>query len=178
MKTLLSKLQLLNIELQRGFDHSWRRIFGLPTLRRSKITPQIFIGGQHSSIGINGLRKLGITAVVNMRMRSFYQKALFEQKVNYLHLPTPDLTAPTLEDLISGVAFIKAELEKSGKVYIHCKHGEGRGPTMALAYLISTGLTYDDAYALVKKVRVFIRPTLDQITRLKEFEVYINKQKS
>ncbi|MBA3551153.1 dual specificity protein phosphatase family protein, partial [Patescibacteria group bacterium] len=63
-----------------------------------------------------------------------------------------------------------------GKVYIHCRFGEGRGPTMAIAYLISTGLTLEHAIELVKKVRIFIRPTVVQIEQLKKFETLQAKE--
>jgi len=39
----------------------------VPTLRRSQITPQLFLGGQYSSRGFNILKKRGITGIVSMR---------------------------------------------------------------------------------------------------------------
>ena len=64
---------------------------------------------------------------------------------------------------------------RTHNVYVHCRQGLGRGPTMALAYLMKSGLTFRDAFALVKRVRNFINPKPEQITRLKEFEVYCRK---
>ncbi|HYD35402.1 MAG TPA: dual specificity protein phosphatase [Vitreimonas sp.] len=164
----LSWYRLRVIDLQRVTDHIWRRIAGVPTLRRSMITPQLYLGGQHSRRrGLHFFKRWGITAIVNMRTRSLDLSK--EGWIKTLHLPTPDLHAPTIAQLKQGVAFIDDEIEQGGKVYIHCAHGEGRGPTMIIAYLISTGLTYQDAFALVKKVRTFIRPTRVQIQRLLEF---------
>lgn len=167
---IISKLQKLRIEIQRTFDHTYRMIFGLPTLRRSKITPNLILGGQHSGSAIKAMKRLKVTAVVNMRLTSIYEKALKEADINYLNLPTPDLHAPTIEALKTGVGFIQKEIDNNGLVYIHCRHGEGRGPSMALAYLISQGLSLDDAIELVKKVRTFISLTPVQLERLKEFE--------
>ena len=104
-----------------------------------------------------------------MRMADILHREMLSE-FHLLHLPTPDQEAPSIEQLKNGVSFIESEIKNKGKVYIHCKHGEGRGPTMAIAYLIYSGMTYDDAYASVKKVRTFIYPTLVQIERLKEFE--------
>jgi protein-tyrosine phosphatase len=87
-----------------------------------------------------------------------------------LHLPTPDQQPPKLSDLAKGAKFIAEEIQEGGKVYVHCAHGEGRGPSMVIAYLISTGMTYEDGYEQVRKVRRFIRPTSTQIQQLKEFE--------
>lgn len=133
------------------------------------ITPQLFIGGQYSSRGLETLKKRGFSAIVNLRMKSF-EKLAKEQRLSYFHLPTPDKHAIGKESLTSGVKFIRDAIQKDECVYVHCRHGEGRGPSMAIAYLISTGMTYDDAYHQVKKVRNYIRPTAAQIDGLKAFE--------
>jgi protein-tyrosine phosphatase len=89
---------------------------------------------------------------------------------NYLHIPVVDKTSPSIKQLEEGVKFIKKEIDSGGSVYVHCYWGEGRGPTMAAAYLISTGLTSDAALAVIKKVRPFIRPSLSQIDCLQKFQ--------
>ena len=165
----LSKYQLFVIKLQRFVDHLYRRITGMPQVKRSLITPNIYVGGQYSRSVFNRFDKLGITAVVNMRMHSIH-KEMDTSQVHILNLPTPDQTPPTQENFKKGVEFIQKELDAGGKVYIHCMWGEGRGPSMAIAYLMSTGMTFDDAYEHVRKVRTFINPTADQIAALKEFE--------
>ncbi len=167
---LKSKLQLLKIKIERYLDHSWRQITGFPMLKRSAITKDIYLGGQYYLRAINKFKKLGVTGIVNMRLNSIYTEAKL-QGLRSLHLPTPDQQAPTLEQLKKGVTFIKKEIENGGKVYIHCRYGEGRGPTMAIAYLISTGVKLDDAIEYVRDIRTFIRPTLVQLERLKEFEL-------
>ena len=84
----------------------------------------------------------------------------------------PDNTPPPLDVLIEGADFADSEIKNGGKVYIHCRQGLGRGPTMMIAYLIRTGLTYEDAYNMVRRVRTFINPRPGQIARLKELEQY------
>jgi protein-tyrosine phosphatase len=77
-----------------------------------------------------------------------------------------------LDVLLKGADFIDDEIKNNGIVYVHCRQGLGRGPTMAMAYLIKTGLTFEKAYAMIKKVRVFINPRPGQVARLKELESY------
>jgi dual specificity MAP kinase phosphatase len=77
-----------------------------------------------------------------------------------------------LANLITGADFVDNEIRSGGKVYIHCRQGLGRGPTMAIAYLLKAGATFEDAFHLVKKVRPFINPRPSQIARLKELEAY------
>ncbi len=153
-------------------DILYRRVQGIPSLRRSQITADLFLGGQYNLVGLRKLKALGITAIVNMRETSIYTEAQYEG-FRYLHLPTVDNTPPTKDDLIRGADFVDHEIRvNKGKVYIHCRQGLGRGPSMAIAYLLKLGTTYDDAFALVLKVRTFINPRPAQRTRLKELEAY------
>ena len=153
------------------YDNIYRLIAGVPRLSRSRVTAHLFLGRQYNLIGLKKLKDLGVTAIVNMRMHNTYDDAIHEG-IKYLHLPTVDNTPPPLEVLIKGADFIDKEIKNSGIVYVHCRQGLGRGPTMAMAYLIKTGMTYNEAYALVRKVRVFINPRPGQIQKLKELEAY------
>jgi len=167
----------LKIELQRMFDHFWLYTHGLAQLKHSMITKNLFLGGQYSVASIPALKKLGVTVIVNMREEQYITEAA-EEQFKVLHLPTPDLHPPTLADLDKGAQFIDVELQKGGSAYVHCRWGEGRGPSMVLAYLMYTGMTFDDGYAFVKKIRPFIHPTADQITRLREYEdLVMSRQK-
>ena len=51
--------------------------------------------------------------------------------------------------------------------------GIGRAATMAVAYLISTGLTVDQAWALVREARPFIRPTAIQVAQIEHFAAQV-----
>ena len=159
---------------QKMIDTTYRLIRGVPTLRRSQITANLFLGGQYNLVGLKRLKKMGITAIINMRIHSIYAAAHYEG-FNYLHLPTIDNTPPLLDDLIKGAEFAHNEIKSGGKVYIHCRQGLGRGPTMAIAYLLKMGATYKDAFATVKAVRTFINPRPGQIMRLQELEEYFKQ---
>jgi dual specificity MAP kinase phosphatase len=171
LKNIKSHWIVTVIFLQKIFDILYRLLLGVPRLKRSQITTHLFLGGQYNLNGLKKLRQMGITGIVNMRIHSIYKEAHYEGFA-YLHLPTVDNKAPTLEDLIRGANFIEAEIERKGKVYIHCRQGLGRGPSMAIAYLLKIGTTYEDALKLVKRVRPFINPRPSQVERLKELEQY------
>lgn len=167
---------LIRLVCEYEYDNIHRIIRGLPRLKKSEITADLYVGSQYNLVGLQKLKDLGVTAIINMRMHSVYTEAQYEG-FHYLHLPTPDNTAPPLDVLIKGAEFADTEVKKGGKVYIHCRQGLGRGPTMAIAYLIKSGLTFDDAFAMVKRVRTFINPRRSQVERLKELEVYYNKNR-
>jgi protein-tyrosine phosphatase len=153
------------------YDNIHRVITGLPRLSRSQISAHLFLGSQYNLVGLQKLKALGVTAIVNMRMHNTYSEAVYEG-IKYLHLPTVDNTPPPIDVLTKGADFIDEEVKKGGIVYVHCRQGLGRGPTMAMAYLIKLGMTYEGAYNTIRSVRIFINPRPGQIKRLKELETY------
>lgn len=144
------------------------KLTGVPTLRYSQITPQLFVGPQYGKRGMAHLQKHGITHGVNLRIE-FDDAEHGLALPHYCHLPTIDDDAPSMEHLQEGIAFIKQAVADEGKVYIHCAGGVGRAPTMAAAYLMSTGKTLDEALAIIRQARPFISimpPQMKQLRRL------------
>ena len=144
-------------------------ITGVPILQYSRVTPHLYVGSQFNARGKRMLEQQGFTGCVNMRIEkddAAHGLAL----TRYLHLPTIDDAAPSIEHLHQGVEFIRAIIADGGKVYIHCGAGVGRAPTMAAAYLISEGNTLDEALALIRKGRPFITITPPQMEQLREYE--------
>ncbi|MEP7291161.1 MAG: dual specificity protein phosphatase [Chloroflexota bacterium] len=146
-------------------DQTVRRVSGAPTGHFTRITPQLHVGGQYSRKGWATLARRGVTAAVSMR-GEYDDRGEGFLPPRYLHLPTVDNHAPTLDHLHQGIDFITDELERGGQVYIHCWEGVGRGPTMLAAYLVSSGLKPSEAWAKIRAVRPFIRPTVAQITKI------------
>jgi predicted protein tyrosine phosphatase len=149
-------------------DHVVRRVTGAPLRAVSEITPQIHVGGQYRRRGWPILAARGVTAVINMRVE-FDDRAAGLAPPRYLHLPTVDDHAPDVEHLQTGVAFIAEEARRGGAVYVHCKSGVGRAAMMAAAYLITEGMPLDQAWACIRQVRPFVRPTAVQVEQLERF---------
>jgi protein-tyrosine phosphatase len=114
------------------------------------------------------MKNWGISAVVNLR-QELDDRRLGLVPDRYLYLPTPDDYAPSLEQLYRAVEFITQEIAAGGKVYVHCGAGVGRAVITAAAYLISTGMSADQALAAIRKRRPFINPSAVQLQRLDEF---------
>lgn len=87
----------------------------------------------------------------------------------FLWLPTIDHTAPTLDALALGVQKLRFCVSRGIKVYVPCKNGHGRAPTLVVAYFVSTGLSVKDAVKLVQKRRREIHIEPIQMARLEEF---------
>jgi predicted protein tyrosine phosphatase len=150
-------------------DHTVRYVTGANILCLSQITPQLHVGGQYRQRGLGRMQERGITAVVNMRSEFDNRDAGIAPE-HYLFLPTEDDHAPSLEDLHRGSEFIAEEVDRGGVVYVHCGSGIGRAATMAAAYLISTGMTADEAWETIRASRPFIKPTEVQVEQIRRFE--------
>ncbi len=87
----------------------------------------------------------------------------------FLWLPTIDHTAPSLDALALGVQKLRFCVSRGIKVYVHCKNGHGRAPTLVAAYYISTGLSAKAACKFVQKRRPEIHVEPIQMARLEEF---------
>lgn len=149
-------------------DHTVRVVRGAPIRRVSEIVPGLHLGGQHRHYGLPQLRARGITAVVNLRIE-WDDLALGLAPDRYLYLPTVDDAAPSLEHLRQGAEFIAEELERGGGVYVHCGSGIGRAATLVAAYLVSTGQSPEEAWAEIRRVRPFVRPSAVQLEQLEAF---------
>ncbi len=149
-------------------DKIARRTEGFSPPNLSEVAPNLYVGGQHRQRGLQAMRDLGITAVVNMR-EEFDDASRGLGLDHYLWLPTTDDTPPTVEDLAQGAVFIHEQRSAGRGVYIHCASGVGRAPTMAAAYLVAQGATPHHAWETLREGRPFVRPTPPQRAVVKTF---------
>ncbi len=161
-----------NIQWHRATDHLRRILFGMSAQHFSQLNDTFFIGGQPGRGGLKTLQAWGVTAVVSMRR---HKPSAMPKGMQLLHLPTADHGPIALEDLQKGVNFIAKQVETGGKVYVHCRMGEGRAASMAIAYLVSQGMFLNDAVHFIKQRRVFINPNKKQLARLREFARQLRK---
>ncbi len=142
-------------------DKLLRRIAGASPPFISRVSEGLFVGGQHRRHGLPHMRRWGIGAILNMR-EEFDDAAHGLAMEHYLWLPTTDDHPPTFEALERGASFIAEQLAAQRGVYIHCASGVGRAPTMAAAYLITRGLSPEEAWRKIIAGRPFVRPTPTQ----------------
>ena len=151
------------------FTERTTRIFvGVSPERTSRIAPNLYVGGQHQRRGLKAMAARGITACVDLR-REHGDAAHGVALERQLSLPTDDDHTPTIAELQQAADFIGACLREGRGVYIHCANGVGRAPTTAAAYLVSTGLTPQQAWTTIRATRPFIRPTKVQREAIERF---------
>lgn len=156
------------VTLQWAWGRGLSYVTGVPLLRFSRVTPQLYVGPQFNARGKRALEQEGITAVVNLRTE-FDDAAHGLAFPHYCYLPTIDDDSPSPAHFQQGVDFIQTQIAAGGKVYIHCKAGVGRAPTLAAAYLIDQGDSLECALAQIKTVRPFITITPPQLAALQRY---------
>lgn len=164
------RTQGLGVTLVWAYGRGLPFLTGVPLLSFSRVTPQLYVGSQFNERGKRLLEQQGFDACVNMRIEKD-DAALGLALPNYLHLPTIDDDAPSIEHLQRGSAFIREVIARGSKVYIHCGAGVGRAPTMAAAYLVAEGKTLDESLKMIRRARPFITITPPQMEQLRAFEV-------
>lgn len=134
----------------------------------NKITNYIYIGtNQCCAVHFKKeLLTMGIKADISLEK----EKIEYPLGVDYfLWIPVFDKKAPTQKQLLLGSKSIRDLVNNKIKVYIHCKRGHGRSPTLIAAYFISEGFTTKQAIDKIRQKRK-IHLTKPQIKALKNFE--------
>ncbi|KKU10175.1 MAG: hypothetical protein UX13_C0018G0009 [Candidatus Woesebacteria bacterium GW2011_GWB1_45_5] len=123
----------------------------------SAITDNIYIGsdlckGMVCPVHGPEFEKLGILVELNL---SAEKKEIPPDGIDvYAWIPTGDKHAPTQDQLDLGTALVDEAVKKEKKIYIHCKNGHGRGPTIVAAYLIRyQGKLVDEAIEYITEKR-------------------------
>jgi predicted protein tyrosine phosphatase len=105
----------------------------------------------------------GVRAVVDLRQESRDdEQQLSAAGIVFLHLPTPDLEPASVQMLDRGVRFVREHAAAGERVLIHCQHGIGRSPLLALCVLVDQGWEPLRALAHAKEVRAVVSPSRSQ----------------
>lgn len=95
----------------------------------------------------------------------------------YLWLPVPDHHAASMKQLILGSKVIDSLVRDKIKMYVHCKNGHGRSPSLVIAWLIANGMRLEEAVRYVKKRRPSVHLNSRQINALKKFSKLVKNKK-
>lgn len=122
---------------------------------QSWIIPQRLLASAYpgEADGLAGLAQQGIDVVVNLHERAHTPAHLAAAGLTEVHVPVPDFTAPSPEQLATGVQAIRAAMANGQGVAVHCAAGLGRTGTLVACYLVSTGLDAPTAIARVREAR-------------------------
>jgi dual specificity MAP kinase phosphatase len=140
----------------------------------SKITDQIYIGSDLCRGGVcimhgEEFKKLGVGLELNLSQEE-NELPPKDMEIGYLWLPVVDGYAPSQTQLGIGVSAIHEAIKSGKKVYVHCKNGHARSPSLVAAYLMKHGgYILEDAVKLIKEKREEVHIEDSQIEALREF---------
>ncbi|MDC8437491.1 MAG: dual specificity protein phosphatase family protein [Candidatus Nitrosotenuis sp.] len=124
---------------------------------------------------ITWIRKQGVKSIVTMT-----EEGLPDSWVNgleYLHVPTEDMTAPDIDKIDAAVEFIRERIQNNEPVVVHCAAGIGRTGTILASYLIKyQKMSAKDAIEMVREQRPGSIQSQSQETAVSVYEKYL-KQK-
>ncbi len=102
----------------------------------------------------------GIRGVIDLREEDCDDEEVLKRAgVGFLHLPTPDLHPAPVTMLDQGVRFAGEHLDRGDAVLIHCQHGIGRSPLLALCVMVDRGLEPLAALEQAKDRRLKVSPS-------------------
>jgi atypical dual specificity phosphatase len=132
----------------------WRKVHGKITKRPTNfswlIEEKLAGSGMPTSYDeLEWILNQGVRSIVTMTENALPQN--WVEKIGYLHVPTPDYTAPEVDRIDMAVDFIHENISKNQAVMVHCAAGMGRAGTILACYLVK----YKKYSALdaIKKVR-------------------------
>ncbi len=115
------------------------------------------------------LRNQGIQILLTLTETPLSKKSIDDAGLLSIHEPIADYHAPTWTQLDRCVSLIRSAHEKNMAVGVHCAAGIGRTGTILTAWLISTGLSPDEALKKVRTLRPGSVETPLQIETLRQW---------
>ncbi len=157
--------------------HAWRKIYGKLTNKPTNfswlINKELAGCGLPTSFNeINWIIENGIKSIVTMTENDLPRSWI--TNIEYMHMPTADRNAPTLDKINSVVNFIHEKIHKKDAVLVHCDAGVGRTGTILACYLIKyKNYSAKNAIKKIRDKRPGSIQSISQETAVTEYEKYI-----
>ncbi|XP_063077188.1 dual specificity protein phosphatase 3 [Engraulis encrasicolus] len=117
--------------------------YSLPAQHFNEVFPRIYIGNAFVAQNFMRLQKLGVTHVLNMAEGNSFMHVNTNAEfytgtgITYHGIRANDTEQFDLSAFFEeGSEFIDKALSGKGKVYVHCREGYSRSPSMVVAYLM------------------------------------------
>ncbi|MDP9339110.1 MAG: tyrosine-protein phosphatase [Acidobacteriota bacterium] len=128
------------------------KIRGVPN--PGKISEWLYRGAQPNEQGLEELKKLGITTIVDLRAedrsKSDWEKKEAERLgMHFVHIPIAGFAAPTNEEVVQFLSLVRSSTPQDGgqpttlpngqpqKIFVHCLLGEDRTGVFIATYRMS-----------------------------------------
>jgi len=111
----------------------------------------------------------GVDLVISLTTTAISEESIREHGMEARHIPVPDGTAPTPEQIDTFVALVDEARAKDENVAVHCLAGKGRTGTMLAAWLIYGGQSAEEAIAEIRELRPGSIETVSQEEALQAY---------
>ena len=113
------------------------KIRGVPN--PGKINDGLYRGAQPNEQGLEELKKLGITTIVDLRAedrgKSEWERQQAEKLgMKFVHIPIAGFAAPTNEEVVQFLSLVR---DPQQKIFVHCLLGEDRTGVFVATYRMS-----------------------------------------
>jgi atypical dual specificity phosphatase len=98
------------------------------------------------------LRGQGIRAVLSLTETPLSPDVVDRHGLHVLHLPIPDLHAPTPDQFMRALSFVDRQRAAGRAVVVHCLVGQGRTGTILAAYRIRGGAPPEQALHEIRTI--------------------------
>ena len=115
------------------------------------------------------LRKNGVEVLVSLSEEPPPRRWVNDAGLMLVHVPVPDMTAPTLRQLDLIVDAVDRAVKSGMGAAVHCTAGKGRTGTALAAYFVTKGLSPAAAIEKVRDLRPGSIETPDQEHAVEEF---------
>lgn len=135
----------------------WRKVHGKITKKPTNfswlIEEKLAGSGMPTSFDeFDWIVNQGVKSIVTMTENALPEN--WTHSIDYLHVPTPDFTAPDMDRINSAVDFINEQIKNDHAVMVHCAAGMGRAGTILACYFVKyKKFSADEAIKKIRKER-------------------------
>lgn len=139
------------------------------------ILPNLYLGAHYNTLNTHQLKKIGINCIINVASEIKQTKTPI-RGIHYHHLGwTHCQSNLAVSEFDNAIQKITHAHDNNQIVLIHCQQGVERSATLVLAYLLycrrkEIGWSLDKAMSVVKEKAPGIRPNMELLYQLREYE--------
>ena len=149
-------------------------VLGIPTRKACEVSNFLWVGAKPKMVGrayLMYVQRRSILSLVERDPRESEQKSW-----DHTYVPLPEYVAidpSTLVGLAQTIENIRAE---GKRLFVHCREGVGRAPTVAVAYFMCMGVPKSEAMTLVKQGRGVTALSPLQKNSIDQLETYLSQR--
>jgi len=118
---------------------------------------------------LHWLRREGIEVIISLTEDPLPRHWVNEAGLFLVHTPVPDMHPPAPDQIEQCIKTLQRAIERNMGVAVHCGEGKGRTGTLLACYLVTKGLSADEAIIRVRRARPGAVETPEQAESVVDF---------